>query len=197
MRRQRKTGFLRRNKSIEIKMGMTYRIIALPKGATAEEWCNQTIDSDFSDDSALIGSKELVNDRVFDRERLAAWCGLKREDWAEDGVAVLEQHHVRRAREVLQRLVDRIAAMPFTPDPPIGHLQRDPDTDGVGYVYVGSPENVAIVREVENVLQKTYHFTYKWQQDRPFGVPHMINALDDVLAFMESNPDRVVLALYY
>ena len=179
-------------------MGMTYRIIALPKGQSAKDWCQQTLDADCdTSGDDLMGATELVDDMVFDRERLAAWLGLGRKSWVDEGCAVLTPYNVRRAKGVLQRLVDLVSEMPYTPDPPTGHLVEDVKTGGVKYEYEGSPENVAIVKEVEKVLLRTYHFNYKWQPDRPFGVPHMIKALNDVLAFMEANHDRVVMALYY
>ena len=47
-------------------MGMTYKIIALPKGVTPKQYFN-------SDD---IEDEELVDDLVFDRERLSAFAVL-------------------------------------------------------------------------------------------------------------------------
>lgn len=177
---------------------MSDRIIALLEGQSADEWCKQASDKDIELwGNDLMGATELVDDTVFKDEKLPTWCLFMQEDWIGDTAVVLKPHHIKSALEDLERLVDRVAAMPFTSAPPIVNQKRIPPMWFKKYDFEGSPENVAICKEVSKVLLDPTHFNYPWQSDRIFGVPRMIEALHKVQKFMESNPDREVIALYY
>lgn len=179
-------------------MGKTLRIISLPDGVTAEEWRNTTFEAESEETCEdLIGATVIAEDEMLHEEKLPTWGMFEQEDWVDDEAVVLKPHHIKSALEDLQGLVARVAKMPFTPEPPICHRKREPPMWFEKYDFEGSKENVAICKEVAKVLLRPEHFNYPWQTDRPFGVPNMIEALRKVRAFMESNPDRVVMALYY
>lgn len=176
-------------------MGMTYKIIALPKGVTPKQYLN-------SDD---IEDEELVDDLVFDRERLAMWCGTTQADWfpPNDNYAiVLTKAHIDRAIDTLQGLLDKVASMPFTNDDNADFkLDWNPTTETFDEKYYGSKENIAILKEVNKVFSRHYHhFTYPWEREdwkEECRATEMIHALQRVRRFMEHHPDRAVIALYY
>ena len=175
-------------------MGMTYKIIALPKGVTPKQYIN----------SEDIEDEELVDDLVFDRECLAKWCGTTRADWfpPNDNYAiVLTKAHIDRAIDTLQGLLDKVASMPFTKDDDADYEETwNSQTETWEKKYYGSKENIAILKEVNKVFSRHYHFTYPWEREdwkddcRATG---MIHALQRVRRFMEHHPDRAVIALYY
>ena len=164
-------------------MGMTYKIIALPKGVTPKQYFN----------SEDIEDEELVDDLVFDRERLGTWCGA--------GDFVMTKDGVERAISVLQGLMDKVASMPFTKDDDADYEETwNSQTETWEKKYYGSKENIAILKEVNKVFCRHYHFTYPWEREDwkdDCRATEMIHALQRVRRFMEHHPDRAVIALYY
>ena len=166
-------------------MGMTYKIIALPKGVTPKQYFN----------SEDIEDEELVDDLVFDRERLGPWCGAYAGDF------VMTKDGVERAISVLQGLMDKVASMPFTKDDDADYEENwNSQTETWEKKYYGSKENIAILKEVNKVFSRHYHFTYPWESEDwkdDCRATQMIHALQRVRRFMEHHPDRAVIALYY
>lgn len=166
-------------------MGMTYQIIALPKGVTPKQYFN----------SEDIEEEELVDNLVFDRERLGPWCGAYAGDF------VMTKDGVERAISVLQGLMDKVASMPFTKDDDADYEEHwNSQTKTWEEKYYGSKENIAILKEVNKVFSRHYHFTYPWERDDwkdDCRATEMIHALQRVRRFMEHHPDRAVIALYY
>lgn len=166
-------------------MGMTYKIIALPKGVTPKQYFN----------SNDIEDEELVDDLVFDRERLGPWCGAYAGDF------VMTKDGVERAISVLQGLMDKVASMPFTKDDDADYEKNwNSQTGTWEEKYYGSEENIAILKEVNKVFSRHSHFTYPWEREdwkNDCRATEMIHALQRVRRFMEHHPDRAVIALYY
>lgn len=184
-------------------MGMTYKVVALKPNVTVEQYlCDDSVERGESADI-------IINDMVFDREdAFRAWCGcpawIPGEEWYAFRV---EKHNLEKARAVLQELYDKVSRMPFTTDtkenPAYSEFRGFTPPDHWEYVYHGSPENVAILKEVDKVLDRTHHFGYFPWEDKSAeiglggGVKSMIAALDGAIEFMEANPDRTVIGLYY
>lgn len=183
---------------------MTYKIVALQRGVTPKQvygW-PKSAEQDISEELQEVD--ELVDDMVFDRERLSFWCGTTQSDWVnpDDNFArVLTKTHVDRAIAILQGLLDKVESMPFTKGADAySEKSWDLQTDKWKYEYFGDPVNIEIVKEVDKVFSRSYHFTFPWESDdwkTDNRAADMIRALKRVRRFMEENPDRAVVALYY
>ena len=176
-------------------MGMTYKIVALKPATTIEQYL-ESPDMDHDADT-------IIDDMVFNREDgFIAWCGCPPWIKGAEGYAFrIEKRHLQNARTVLQRLLDRVEKMPFTMDKPtFVRYRENAETGEYEAIYSGSPENVAIMEAVTKVLSYDYHFGY-FPWDRRVctggGVKSMIAALDIAIEFMEANPGRIVIGLYY
>lgn len=174
-------------------MGMTYKFVALEKGRPA---CDFLRVHDLHTDT-------IIDDMVFDREdSLFSWMEVENSDCLDTygEIFVVKRKYLRNARAVLQGLLDRVAQMPFTKDNPARCEVGEYDENKKDYkrTYHGSPENIAILKEVEKVLTRTYHFTFPWQEPYMYdSVKMMVKALDKADVFMSENPDRVVIGMYY
>ena len=194
-------------------MGMTYRIISPKPPVRAKDfraWLEADQRDEWDDDGdsewerAISDSDELVDDMVFDRESLAKWLGTKREDWLGGGLAfTISPEQVARAESVLTGLLETVRSLPYDKVKkgearPRVESSYDYKTGKVNYAYFGSPKNVEILKVVNEVMNRDYHFTYPWDEDKNYNrVEEMISALKGVRKFMEENPDREVIGLYY
>jgi hypothetical protein len=188
-------------------MGMTYRIISPCSGVTAKDVKDVLSATDWANpawEKIEDESLELVDDLVFDRECLASWMDVTAEDYIDFNYCfVITRDHVKNAISTLRNLVEKVKTMPFdelTPEDDEPGIFKKYDDKKCDFVesYVGSPNNVAILKEVEKVMAREYHFTFPWEHDRNYDrIGDMILALEKVGRFMEENPDRIVLGLYY
>lgn len=179
-------------------MGMTYRVDALKPTVTIKKY----FDSKGHEPNAVADT--IIDDMVFDREdAFRRWCGFPPWLPGKKGFAFrIETRHLQNARAVLQGLLDLVAKMPFTMDGPAQFdCKWNEQTGEYEDVYSGSQENVAILKAINEVLSRNYHFGYfPWEERATIvgsGVKVMIAALDGAIEFMESNPDRIVIGLYY
>lgn len=157
-----------------------------------------------------VDGYELINDMVFDRERLGFFMGLKTEDIEkinQTGRCFVTMEHIDRAIKFLTDFNDRIRAMPIDTGSEAYKALRIVDNkvvvDEEGYAiydYFGTPNNIAVLKEVEKVLNKTYHFVFPWDKiytDDRFGVTRYISALKEAKKLMHRfRSDKAVL-LYY
>lgn len=180
-------------------MGMTYKIVALKPTTTIEQYFGG--DESHDPDN---GANTIIDDMVFDREvEFRAWCGCPPWIKGEQGYAFrIEKRHLQNALATLRGLRNRVAAMPYTNDaeinPPYHEKVFNKETKSYEDVYHGSAENVAILKEVEKVLSRDYHFLFPWEKPwkyEPFKL--MISSLEYAIAFMGANPGRIVIGLYY
>lgn len=203
-------------------MGMTYKLSALPSDITVEKlkadaaalpaWDVDEAEAYFDKLDAfwhgLHGKMlPLTDDMVFDRERLGSWMQLKDEDFVfpdGNGLFIITPEHVSRAIDTLETLVGKVASMPFdrvVQNEKVYNKQKwNPEKDCWDNEYHGSPNNIAIFKEVEKVLLREYHFTFPWEDPgwKTAGrVPQMLAALRRVQDFMKDCPNRVIVGEYY
>ena len=207
-------------------MGMTYKLSALSSDQTVEKLKASGAALPAWDDSKPRGEEEayfanldafwdglhekmlpLTDDMVFDRERLGRWMQLKDEDFVfpdDNGLFIVKPEHVSRAIYMLETLLDKVASMPFDPvaQNEIVYNKQiwNSEKDCWDNEYHGSPNNIAIFKEVEKVLLRANHFAFPWEEPKwkTYGrVPEMLAALRRVQDFMKDNPHRVIIGEYY
>ena len=209
-------------------MGMTYKLSALPSDITVEKLKASAAALPAWDDSKPLEGAEadayfdnlhafwdglfekilpLTDDMVFDRECLDRWMQLKAEDYVlpdDNGLFIVKPEHVSRAIDTLETLLDKVASMPFDriAENEIVYNKRtwNSETGCWNNEYHGSPNNIAIFKEVEKVLLRDYHFTFPWEKQewKTYGrVPQMLATLRRVQDFMRDCPDRVIVGEYY
>lgn len=207
-------------------MGMTYKLSALPSDITVEKLKAFVAALPAWDDSKPQEEEEayfaalnafwnglhkkmspLTDDMVFDRERLGSWMQLKDEDYVfpnDNDLFIVKQEHVSRAIDTLETLLDKVASMPFDRvaqnEMVYNRRKWNPEKDCWDNEYHGSPNNIAIFKEVEKVLLRESHFTFPWEDPgwKTAGrVPQMLAALRRVQDFMKDNPNHVIIGEYY
>ena len=199
-------------------MGMTYKLSALSSDITVEKlkadaaalpaWDVDEAEAYFDKLDAFWHGLHrkmlpLSDDRVFDRECLGSWMQLKDEDFVfpdDNGLFIITPEHVSRAIDTLEALVDKVASMPFDRVAQNERVYQTWDSEKDCYEYHGSPNNIAIFKEVEKVLLRTYHFTFPWENPEwktANGVSRMLAALRRVQDFMKDNPNRVIVGEFY
>lgn len=185
-------------------MGWTYVVAAYKPGITPQ----------FSDlcDYARDGVTLLTDDMVFDREALRGWMGLSESDVTKEDseLYAVSLEHVDRALDVLNKLHNKVREMPYDPDPDNKTgFYLESLKPGAKMVYHGTPNNIAIYKEVEKVLARPYHFNFPWMVDRwkkegkiqdpreAWGVPYMLSALAKIRRYMVEHPEeKVVVGTY-
>lgn len=183
-------------------MGMTYMIIA-ENGKLTEEVVNYI--SKVRDDYPYIAINddklELTDDMIFDRECLGIWMGLTEADYIDFNYKFrITKEHLDRAISTLQTLVDKVSSMPFVG----GHgsytdcLKKYNPNGEDELIFTGPPENIAIMKEVQKVFIREYHYTYPWEDDgSTTRQGEMIRALKVTKEFMEKFPDWNIMGLYF
>lgn len=207
-------------------MGMTYTISALSPNQTLEslraeaadlpQWDEakpqEEIDAYFEKWDAFWNGLHarmhpLTDDMVFDRERLGSWMQLQGEDFVfpdDYGLFIVKPEHVSRAIDTLETLLDKVASMPFdrvAQNEKVYNKQEwNSEKNCWDNEYHGSPNNIAIFKEVEKVLLREYHFSFPWEAPewKTIGrVAQMISALRRVQDFMCAAPERIIIGEYY
>lgn len=209
-------------------MGMTYKLSALSSDITVEKLKASAAALPAWDDSKPMEANEaeayfdkldafwhglqkkmlpLTDDMVFDRERLGSWLQLKDEDFVfpdDNGLFIVNKEHIGRAIDALGTLLDKVASMPFdrVAQNEIVYNKQEWNSEKNCWdnEYHGSPNNIAIFKEVEKVLLRTYHFTFPWEDPEwksKSGVSQMLATLRRVQDFMKDNPNRVIIGEYY
>ena len=207
-------------------MGMTYKISALSSDITVEKlkasvaalpvWGNSKTQEEeeayFANldafwDGLYKKMSPLTDDMVFDRECLGSWMQLKDEDYVipnDNGLFIVKPEYVSRAIDTLETLLDKVASMPFDPvegrEPVYNRQGWNSEKQDWDNEYHGSPNNIAIFKEVEKVLLHAHHFTFPWENPEwktANRVPQMLTTLHRVQDFMKENPNRVIVGEYY
>ena len=209
-------------------MGMTYKLSALSSDITIGKLKASAAALPVWDNSKPLDGEEyeayfanfdafwegfhkkispLTDDMVFDRERLGRWMQLKDEDFVfpnDNGLFIVKPEHVIRAIDTLETLLDKVASMPFDPVDSRGTVynRREWNSEKQGWdnEYHGSPNNIAIFKEVEKVLLRASHFTFPWENPEwkiKNRVSQMLTTLRRVQDFMKDNPHRVIIGEYY
>lgn len=156
----------------------------------------------------------LISEMVFDREWLGDFMGLSDEEYGmidRNGKCLVNMKHINRAIHFLEDFNERMRRMPYDKESEAYKMLRTEEHDGnerivldengnAVYDYVGSDDNIAILKEVEKVLCRTYHFLFPWEEgttSENFGVTHYINALKSAKACMEKMNVSVAVLFWY
>lgn len=186
-------------------MGWTYVVAAYVPGITPQL-------KDLFGSEQRGGVTLLTDDMVFDREALGRWMRLSKSDVTKEDseLYAVSLAHVDRALDVLNKLHNKVREMPYDPDPDdkTGFYYESLEP-GAKEVYHGTPNNIAIYKEVEKVLAKPYHFNFPWMVDRwkkegviqdtreELGVPNMVAALAKIRRYMVEHPEEKIVVGSY
>ncbi|MBO6031956.1 MAG: hypothetical protein J6Q22_10985 [Prevotella sp.] len=144
-----------------------------------------------------VPSWELVNDMIFDNENLSRLCKVNKKDWIDDGAFLMTKAHALNGIKTLTDLKEKVASMPFTEYGEAEHIYYDSEAEKAVNRYEGSQENIAILMAVESVLSRAYHFSFPWESKTYNPVDGMIEALENVVEYIDAHPKDSIIALYY